>query len=235
MPRTPEIFVQRHSKYSLGILKIGRTHFANFVYVIIDNFSKDAVLIDPGFEHELILSQLDAWNANLRAILLTHSHLDHTNQVEILREILNVPVYISSLERLTESIARCKPLDFGHLTVLRLGTLKILCIHTPGHSPGSFCFQIENFLFTGDTLFNEGCGYCTPPFGSAKDMFNSLGILKEMVGADVYIFPAHQFKTKPGLTMGQICRLNPYLMMHDAETFAVFSQRRPIIVHPMDE
>jgi len=235
MAFTPEISFEADAKYSLGILKIGRSSFANFVYVVIDNSSRDAILVDPGFEPELILSQLHAWNANLRAILLTHGHADHTNQVANIHKNLGVPVYISEHEQIPRDIAQCSPSGIRHLMELKLGTLAVQCIHTPGHTAGSFCFQIANFLFTGDTLFNEGCGYCIPPAGSSNDMFESLRMLKQLVGGDVNVYPSHQFRTKPGLRMNEICKINPYLMMNDAKTFDFFSRRRPIVTHPMHE
>ncbi len=235
MSRVPEISCSEYSNLSLGILKVGRTTLANFVYVIVDKITKDAILLDPGWEHELILDRLSDWGVNLIAVLLTHSDEDHTNGVEKILKALRVPVYISSLEKCPGNLDSFSPLPLNHLRELQLGALRVLCIHTPGHSPGSFCFKVGDLLFTGDTLFNEGCGYCAPPSGSVKDMFRSLHALQDMTGDEVLVFPAHQYKTPPGLEMKQVRRINPYMRIRDLETFTIFSQRRLVDVPTMDD
>jgi hydroxyacylglutathione hydrolase len=235
MPREPEISYLTYSNLSVGVFKVGRTALANFVYVVIDDTTRDAIVIDPGWEHRLLLDRLTEWEANLVAVLLTHSDEDHTNGAEIIMDSLRVPAYISSLEVCPRNLARLFPLPLVDRNELRLGALPVLCIHTPGHSTGSFCFKVGNLLFTGDTLFNEGCGYCGPPSGSVKDMFQSLRTLKEMMNGEVVIFPAHQYKAPPGLTMRQVRRINPYLRISDLETFTAFSQRRVVDIPAMDE
>ncbi len=233
--RAPEIFCAEYASVTVTIYKVGRTGLANFIYAVTDRATKDTVLFDPGWEHELIVDQLMASGHHLVAILLTHADEDHTSGVEKIHQALKVPIYLSDLEQYPENLPTHSLKTLNHLDELQLGSIRVLCIHTPGHSPGSFCFMIDGLIFTGDTLFNEGCGYCEPPSGSVSEMFRSLTLLRRQLGDEIIVFPAHQYKSPPGLTMGQICRINPYLKIKDLDSFAIFSQRRLVNIPAMNE
>lgn len=233
--RVPEIFSVNFENITITTFKVGRNGLANFIYAVTDRVTGDTVLIDPGWEHDLIVSKILKSGWRLVAILLTHADEDHTSGVDRILQSAQVPVYLSDLEKCPENLAACRITPIGHLDVLCLGSIRALCLHTPGHSPGSFCFKIENLVFTGDTLFNEGCGYCEPPLGSVEDMFQSIGLLQQHVSDEMVVFPAHQYKSSPGLAMGKIRRINPYLRIKNLESFVVFSQRRLVHVPGMEE
>src|SRR5699024_6130919 len=162
-------------------LKMSYSFFINYTYLIVDPNSKDAIVVDPAWELDKIIQQLEISNANLRAILLTHSHYDHINLVPSLSKHMKPDVFMSQKE-INESGFRCDRLHaVNDNDCLELGGLPFRCILTPGHTMGSMCFYLENSLFTGDTLFTEGCGACSRPSGSPEAMYHSIQRLKKEI------------------------------------------------------
>ncbi len=100
-----------------------------------------------------------------------------------------------------------KNISFFDESLLNIGSFKISVLHTPGHSPGSVCFLIDNNLFSGDTLFAGSIGRVDLPGGSQTDMQNSLGKLVKLPH-DTQVFPGHGSKT----TIGNEIKTNPFLL-----------------------
>ena len=180
-------------------------------YIIYNEDTKSAVVIDPSDQASLVLARLDALGLELRAILLTHAHFDHGGDVKRLLEKRPAPVYCHPAEgslpswlthRLlwTDELAEGQTLDFDGL--------RFKVLHTPGHSPGSVCFLCGASLFAGDTLFAGSCGRTDLPGGSWKDMAASLRRLASLEG-DYTVYPGHGEAT----TLEAERQRNPYLEM----------------------
>lgn len=173
-------------------------------YIVWDSKRNDAVVIDPGAEPDAI--RLALRGKMLKAILLTHGHVDHIGAVSALREG-GVPVYIhkKDADMLTNpnlSLASMLGLpasqgeaDFD-LTegVMELCGLTVSVLHTPGHTPGSVCFLIDNVLFSGDTLFEGGVGRTDLPGGDDKALKASLSRLIQMDPVTA-VCPGHGMET----------------------------------------
>ncbi len=160
-----------------------------------------AVLVDPAGKTEKIIEFLG--NHKLIAIILTHGHLDHIKAVDDLYDKYKVPVYINYED---EQLARdCKqgqvfglpysptitcPVKYLKEGLLEIGTFKFEVIFTPGHTKGSTCFKIDNYLFTGDTLFKESVGRTDLKGGSSSELKSSLRILKEL-DPSLIVCPGH--------------------------------------------
>ncbi|WP_246065006.1 MBL fold metallo-hydrolase [Melghirimyces algeriensis] len=199
--------------------------FINYTYLIVEPNSGHAIVVDPAWELDKITQQLEKAHANLRAILLTHSHYDHVNLVPTLSDWMQPDVFMSQKE-IDASGFRCKRLHaVNDKDRLLLGELPFHCLLTPGHTAGSMCFQLEKSLFTGDTLFTEGCGACPVPGGSPEAMYLSMQRLKAEIKDDVRIFPGHSFGMSPGQTMGHLCKNNIYLQLN-REHFIRFRMRK---------
>ena len=142
-------------------------------YVAYDNKTKNGVLIDAGAEFDKIYNIIQKNGINLKAVFLTHGHFDHIGACNDFQK-LGIPIYIHEKDAdkcennklnlssnfSEEEIQTFKP-DYiikGEEQVLQIENFKILAIHTPGHSEGSCCFIIENYLFSGDTIFEYGYG-----------------------------------------------------------------------------
>lgn len=169
-------------------------------YILFESGSNEAIVIDPGAEPEAILLLLRG--KKLKGILLTHGHADHIGAVEALRNE-DAPVYIHKKDArmLTNpnlSLAKMvgikenqgEPdycLEEGEMS---LAGLTINVLHTPGHTPGSVCFLIDNILFSGDTLFERGVGRTDLPGGDEKAMTASIAKLMQL-DKETEVYPGH--------------------------------------------
>ena len=188
-------------------------------FIVFEENSKDAVVIDPGADGDFILNELK--DLNVKAILATHGHLDHIGQVGYLKEI-NVPFYMNKKDEFLINneifpnfayivkAARCPSPDFDVKdgNVLKFGNLEFQVIETPGHTPGSVCFfnKKEKIIFVGDTLFKGSVGRTDLPGGNGKMLEQSLKKLMELP-EDTVVYSGHGPKT----TIGIEKRTNPFI------------------------
>ena len=181
----------------------------NFAYLLGSEDSKGCVLIDPSWDVKKLIGEAEREGRKIEAILLTHTHFDHVNALEDMAKKLNVPVYVHG----AEAHEMPKGLDIQITkegSVIEAAGLKIKCMHTPGHSPGSQCFLVENAIFTGDTLFVEGCGRVDLEGGSPDDMVISLSRLGELPGNTV-VYPGHDYGGQKTSTIEKQRASNPYM------------------------
>ncbi len=180
-------------------------------YIIYNEETKGAVVIDPSDEAALVEARLDALGLELRAILLTHGHFDHGGDVKRLLAKRELPVYCHPADRklpswLTHGLRASDELADGQ--VLDIDGLRFTVLHTPGHTPGSVCFLCGDAIFAGDTLFAGSCGRTDLPGGSWKDMAASLRRLAALDG-DFTVYPGHGEPT----TLDAEREGNPYIEM----------------------
>lgn len=169
-----------------------------------------AVVIDPGYEPDTILTQLNRQGLTLDAILLTHGHFDHVGAVQELAAQTGCKVYLHPAELSMPPMMTAGPLYYTHTytqeDTLCLGGLNICVLHTPGHTPGSVCLICEDVLFSGDTLFSGSCGRTDLPGGDWATIRDSLKRLAQL-DADYTVCPGHGEAT----TLSMEKRTNPYL------------------------
>ena len=184
-------------------------------YILEDDQTNLAAVIDPGDEPELIQEALEKEGVEVRYLLLTHGHYDHTTAVPALHRVYpQADIYIhqadangagSTLFPLAGEVDDLKLYDEGD--VIRLGDHEIQVLHTPGHSPGSVTLKVEDVLFTGDTLFAGSCGRTDLRGGSYEQIMQSLKRLGELKG-DFHVCPGHEATS----TLERERRSNPLLM-----------------------
>ena len=184
-------------------------------YILEDDQTNLAAVIDPGDEPELIQEALEKEGVEVRYLLLTHGHYDHTTAVPALHRMYpQADIYIhqadangagSTLFPLAGEVDDLKLYDEGD--VIRLGDHEIQVLHTPGHSPGSVTLKVEDVLFTGDTLFAGSCGRTDLRGGSYEQIMQSLKRLGELKG-DFHVCPGHEATS----TLERERRSNPFLM-----------------------
>ena len=195
-----------------------RVGMDNFSYLIHDRETGEAALVDPTFDASEALSIIKTEDLDLKFLINTHHHSDHTMAIKkVLKE--TGPLLVASEEdgsKLNEKVA-IKVKDGDELV---LGCLPLKIIKTPGHTPGGICIIIENeFLITGDTLFINDCGRCDLPGGSLKDMFDSLQRLKKL-DDNLVIFPGHDYGPKPYDTLGNQKIKSGVLLAKDLNEFS---------------
>lgn len=181
----------------------------NFTYLVGNKDAKKAVIIDPGWEGSKIVDEAKKEGFEIAAILATHSHFDHINDVQHLVDKLGVPVYVHQSE--TNSFKKLADVrGFADNEIIDIGNMTFQTIHTPGHTKGSSCFLIDNALFTGDTLFIDNIGRTDLEDGNVGEMFASLSKLRELPD-NIIIYPGHNYGKFPAATMGEQKKTNPYL------------------------
>ncbi len=184
----------------------------NFGYLIADETSKKALVIDPSFSPERIVDFAREKGYQIVYIFVTHDHFDHTNGN-------------ATIERLTGT----RPLlysDTDPKTGIRvedessfpLGELEVRIIHTPGHTEDSICLYVGDSLFTGDTLFVGKVGG-TDLGAGARAEYDSLREKLLPLPDETRVFPGHDYGVAPESTIGVERRSNPFLIQPDFEAF----------------
>jgi hydroxyacylglutathione hydrolase len=196
----------------------------NYNYLVVDSASRRAVIVDPAWEMAKIDGALADTQACLSGILITHTHPDHIHLAKPLARKYDCPIWMSGDEIAASGFAD------GRLVCIdtspwRIGQMLIHPIFTPGHTPGGICYLIGDNLFTGDTLFAEGCGIC-PDTQAAHAMFASLEILKSRLQSHTRVFPGHSYGIPPGQPFSRLLRENLYLQFTNRDDFAAYRLRK---------
>ena len=140
-------------------------------YLLEDEDSHTAAVVDPGDEADRILAQAKADGVEIQSILLTHAHYDHTTGVAgLLKALPNIPVYLhpADIARLGTPVFPAlgvEPTPYDDGDVVKVGGIDVQVLHTPGHTPGGVCLMAGDALFTGDTLFQGSMGRTDLPGG----------------------------------------------------------------------
>ena len=188
-------------------------HLMTNCYVVTDETTLECAVVDPGDESNTILWYLEDNKLTCRAILLTHGHYDHVGAVDALHEETGAPVYIHEMDdgaALTfDGYAYTAPEGSVHYKegdTVTVGSLVFRVLETPGHTPGGVTLQVEDALFTGDTLFNGSCGRTDMPGGDMEQELRSLAKIAALPG-DYEVYPGHMDSS----TLDFERRFNPYL------------------------
>jgi|TARA_Y100000310_G_C20656600_1_gene802273 glyoxylase-like metal-dependent hydrolase (beta-lactamase superfamily II) len=192
----------------------------NFCYLIGDEDSKEAAIVDPAFELGKLLEAAKKHDLAVKFILITHTHYDHVDGVKEMADATGAVVYVHK-----NGEEYIKNLGVGNLKtidendIINIGKIEVKVLHTPGHSPTNVCFMIDNKLITGDTLFVEGCGRVDLAGSDIKKQWNSLERIKNM-DENIEIYPGHDYGSQKSSTIKHEKENNPYLKCNDFEEFS---------------
>ena len=216
---------------SLYLKQIEVGPMANFTYFIGDSETKEVVLVDPAWQVDTLMRTAEKENLNVVGALITHGHFDHCNGIEELLERKQMPIYVHAQEvDFVRSITTSKDSLFGSFPEehtrrvrsgdqLKIGQVEITFLHTPGHTPGSQCFLVQDHLVSGDTLFIRGCGRCDLPGGNAEQMYDSLTKKLMKLPEKTLILPGHNYSDAVSATLAEEKKKNPYLICDNLKTF----------------
>ena len=193
------------------MLKIHTLALGNYqtnCYIVHEENAKTCVIIDPGYQAEDILRELQGLGLTLDAILLTHGHFDYVGAVKALVAETDCRVYLHPDELSLPEMFTAGPLFYTdtYSTALSLAGLSFRIMHTPGHTPGSVCLLCEKHIFSGDTLFAGSCGRTDLPGGDWTAIRKSLLKLRDLVG-EFAVHPGHGEAT----TLAMERQYNPYM------------------------
>jgi glyoxylase-like metal-dependent hydrolase (beta-lactamase superfamily II) len=200
--------------------RISVGHMANFAYLFADEQTREGILIDPAFDHEKLLRQINKHNINLQYIILTHHHSDHVNASAKIKARTGALVccHSETTNLLQGAAAHDKTINDGDQ--LKLGNKYISCIHTPGHAPGSICLIVDNkWLVTGDTLFIGDCGRADLQGGDIKELYASMLKLKQLPD-HLIVCCGHNYGSMVERTLGEEKQKNPCLTAESLEQFS---------------
>ena len=195
--------------------------FRENTYLVIDDDTKHAVLVDPGDDGEHIVEMVESCGAKLAAVWLTHAHLDHIGAIsEIRRHFGDIPVYMHPIDAPIYEAASLFAEQYGvpfeqpeapnrelaHGDVVRVGDLSFDVIHAPGHSPGHVVFYGNGIVLAGDVLFAGSIGRTDLPLANPEHMQQTLAIMADLP-RETTVYPGHGGTT----TIGDELDSNPFL------------------------
>jgi glyoxylase-like metal-dependent hydrolase (beta-lactamase superfamily II) len=188
-----------------------------------DEASKQALVIDPGDDVETILSVIEKHGLTVKAIVITHAHIDHIGGAARLRQATGAPVYMNENDMALAERLDAQAQWLGTQTpprpeidtaaregdVLRVGAMDAHVLHTPGHTQGSICLFVpaDRKLFAGDTLFRDSIGRTDLPGGNSRQILTSIHAKLLPLDEDTEVVPGHG----PVTTIGREKRFNWFL------------------------
>jgi hydroxyacylglutathione hydrolase len=203
----------------------------NYVYLIGDPQTREAAVVDAAWDIDAIFRAAEADQMKITKAFVTHFHPDHIGgnlfgyKIEGIPELLaraDVKVYTNKLE--APYLKQVIGLDDSDMVMVEggdktdIGNLSVQFLHTPGHTPGSQCFLVENRLVSGDTLFIGACGRVDLPGSNPEDMYYSLTTKLKRLPDDTILFPGHNYNGQKS-TIGDEKKHNPYMRFQRLEDF----------------
>jgi len=212
---------------------------ANLVYLVGSRSAREALIVDPAWAVDTLLDKAAEDDIEVVGALTTHYHQDHVGgslfgmEIEGIARMLSrkpVPIHVHKLEADgLKDVTGASETDLRRVEggdVLELGAMRIRLLHTPGHTPGSLCFLVEeegqpNRLVSGDTLFLGSCGRVDLPGSDPEAMYRSLNETLARLPDDTLVFPGHLYGDPEG-SIGEEKRSNPMLRVSGLEQFLSF-------------
>ncbi len=213
---------------------------ANLAYLVGSHSTREALVVDPAWNVDALLDLAETDGMKVVGALVTHYHQDHIGGsvfgmniegVPRLLERCPVPLHVNELE----AEGTCKVTGASESDLVRheagdeitLGGLRIRLLHTPGHTPGSQCFLVEErgkpgHLVAGDTLFLGSCGRVDLPGANPEDMYHSLNSTLKALPDETLVYPGHFYSNEPCDRLGSQKRTNPFLRVTSLEQFLMF-------------
>jgi len=219
-------------------IPVGR--MANFAYLVGSRSARQALLVDPAWNVAGLLDAAAEDGVEVVGALVTHYHQDHVGgeifgmSIEGLGRLMELaPVKVHTHRAEADGLRRVTGLGESDLArhdggdALELGQVRVRLLHTPGHTPGSQCFLVEDAtgpgrLVSGDTLFLGSCGRVDLPGADPEAMYHSLNGTLKALPDDTVVYPGHLYSSEPSGSLADEKRSNPYLRVASLEQFLTF-------------
>lgn len=174
----------------------------NFTYVVEDEDTSDAIIIDPSWDLDEIMRTIQKNNLKIRYIVNTHHHFDHTIGNDTMKTQTGAPIV-----QYKDSTIK-HDLEVSDGEKIKFGNSELTVIHTPGHSKDSMCLVGDGKIFSGDTLFVGTCGRVDLPGGDAKELYHSLVDVLRKMDDNLLMYPGHNYGSTPTSTLGTQKKMN---------------------------
>ncbi|MDH5612039.1 MAG: MBL fold metallo-hydrolase [Gammaproteobacteria bacterium] len=213
--------MKKPPRHHIHALELGPME--NFIYLLHDEISNQAAIVDPAWDVEEVIQLAKAKNIKITDILLTHSHHDHVNGIEHVLNQYDAQIHLLKDEAKFWGAKLEKPTLHHGGDIIKIGKSEIRVLHTPGHTPGSACYHMGDHLIAGDTLFVFGCGRCDLAGGDPEQMFNTLKRLRTDLPSHTVLHPGHNYApTNPISTMQAQTEGNPFLHFDQKKDFVKY-------------
>jgi hydroxyacylglutathione hydrolase len=195
-------------------------HGDNFSYILADETTGEAAVVDSSYNAGEIIRVLKAENLQLEYVINTHGHSDHTAGNKELVSIFDAKIVAHRLSRINADVM----VNDGD--IINIGSIPMKVIYTPGHTSDSICLLVDNKkLLTGDTLFVGECGRTDLPGGNSASMYKSLFHKLLKLSDDVEVYPGHDYGPKSISTIGEEKRSNYTLETRSLQEFIEFMKQ----------
>jgi len=188
----------------------------NFSYIIADEESREAIVIDPSYNGDAIIDFAIKNGLKIKFIVNTHDHSDHVMDNSKIKKRFNSKIVAHKLSK------TYKDIEVAEGDIIKIGKIDLRVIHTPGHTPDSICLLLDKKLLTGDTLFVGECGRTDLIGGNPADMYNSLFGKLMKLDDEIEVYPGHDYGLKPKSTIREEKKTNYVLEERSLEQFIKF-------------
>lgn len=203
-------------------IKVGP--MANFCYLIGSISARRCLAVDPAWDIPAVSKVAQQDGMTVEGILVTHYHPDHIGgrlwgyDIAGVSDFIAthpVPIYAQKPE--VEGIVKVTGLSRSDIKAqssgdkISVGGIEVTLVHTPGHTPGSQCFLINERLVSGDTLFISGCGRVDLPGGDGEALYHSLHEKILTLPRETLVYPGHDYDDRPCAPLSHVLSVNPYL------------------------
>jgi len=187
----------------------------NFSYVVEDESTHEAIVIDPSWDLDKITQIVEEQNLNPKYIVNTHWHDDHTRGNEDLAKDLSVKIVQHNASDLKNDMT------VSDGDSIKFGCSELVVYHTPGHSKDSICLVGDGKIFSGDTLFVGNCGRIDLPGGSSRELYHSLFDVISNLDDELVMYPGHDYGSSQTSTIGNEKVTNPVMQKIPEEDFVM--------------
>jgi len=190
---------------------------ANFTYIIADDESGDAAIIDPSWDLDDVFRALkkNGWRA--KYVINTHTHFDHVLGNDQVATVTGAKIVQHKTSQMEKHIA------VSDGDVIEVGAVSLRVLYTPGHSKDSICLLLDGqLIFTGDTLFVGNCGRTDLPGSDPAEMYSSLFERLAKLDDKLVVYPGHNYGSTPTSTIGREKKMNYVLQPKSKQEFLEF-------------
>ena len=191
------------------------TKSSTYTYLISSGKGREALVIDPVIENvSEYISLLKELDLKLVKVIDTHIHADHVTGASELKDITKCTTIMGAHTPAESVEIKVKDEEY-----INLENLKIKAMYTPGHTSDSYCFLMDNYLFSGDTLLINGTGRTDFQNGNSKDAYNSIFNKLLKLPEETLLYPAHDYKGEKVSTIGKEKKYNPRLQVDSVDQY----------------
>lgn len=188
-------------------------NMANFTYILEDEETSDAILLDPSWNLDEIQNLITRYGLKIKYIVNTHHHFDHTLGNKVMAKSTGAKIMQHEASTLDHDITL---VDGQKIT---FGNSELTVFHTPGHSQDSICLVGDGKIFSGDTLFVGNCGRVDLPGGSAKELYHSLFDVLYNLDENLVLYSGHNYGSSPTSTLSKEKKSNFVLQKRTEQEF----------------